>query len=128
MTADEVLLAIEPVLDKQLTRIQRLVFQQAWVGKSYPEIARAADYDVGYIKDVGAELWKLLSQVTGEKVTKQNFQLVLKRFWTTATSPAARITIALRCHQTDPQPACARFCPTDWARSRVSSDSAIPFL
>lgn len=80
MTAEEVLLAIEPALDKQLTRIQTLVFQQAWAGKSYPEIAKTVDYDTGYIKDVGSELWKVLSQVTGEKVTKQNFRLLLKRF------------------------------------------------
>jgi len=39
-----------------------------------------SDYDHGYIKDVGYELWRSLSQVLGEKVTKNNLHGVLERW------------------------------------------------
>lgn len=80
MTIDEALGIVEEILETQLNKVQRIVFRQAWEGQSYMEIANAFDYDYGYIKDTGSELWQMLSSVLGQKVTKFNFQIVLKHY------------------------------------------------
>lgn len=80
MTVEDAIALVEQVIAQgQLTKIQALVFRQAWEGRSYTEIARASGYDPGYIKDTGAKLWQTLSEVYGVKVTKLNLQGVLKR-------------------------------------------------
>ncbi|HBB30440.1 MAG TPA: hypothetical protein DDZ80_22525 [Cyanobacteria bacterium UBA8803] len=80
MTIEEALELVEQALDKgRLNNVQELVFRQSWEGQSYEEIARTSSYDLGYIKDVGSKLWRLLSQVLGEKVTKHSVQKVVKR-------------------------------------------------
>ncbi|MEO0767876.1 MAG: NB-ARC domain-containing protein, partial [Cyanobacteria bacterium J06649_4] len=78
MTADEGLALLESILDSEyLSQTQTVVFRQAWAGQSYVEIAIATGYDHGYIKDTGAQLWKLLSRVLGKKVTKNNFRNII---------------------------------------------------
>ena len=80
MTVEEALVILEAGLAQgRLTRIQELVFRQAWEGKSYSLIAANYGYDAGYIKNVASELWRILSKALGEKVTKSNVQSVLKR-------------------------------------------------
>jgi WD40 repeat protein len=63
----------------QLRTVEELVFRQSWSGKSYGEIANASDYDYGYIRDVGAHLWQLLSTSLGESVKKKNLKAVLSQ-------------------------------------------------
>lgn len=80
MTVEEALVILEAGLAQgRLTRIQELVFRQAWEGQSYSQIAANYGYDAGYIKNVASELWRILSKASGEKVTKSNVQSVLKR-------------------------------------------------
>jgi WD40 repeat protein len=80
VTVEEGLEFIEQVLPQgQLSKVQTIVFRHAWEGQSYKEIAEQFDYTLGYIKDTGAGLWKLLSKALGEEVTRRNFQAVLKR-------------------------------------------------
>ena len=78
MTADESLAILESILDSEyLSQTQVMVFRKAWAGQSYVEIAIATGYDHGYIKDTGAQLWKLLSRVLDKKVTKNNFRNII---------------------------------------------------
>lgn len=80
MTVEEGLELIEQILPQgQLSKVQEIVFRQAWEGQSYKEIADQSGYTLGYIKDTGSDLWKLLSKALGEDVTRRNFQVVLKR-------------------------------------------------
>lgn len=80
MTVEEALVILEAGLAQgRLTRIQELVFRQAWEGQSYSQIAANYGYDAGYIKNVASDLWRILSKALGEKVTKSNVQSVLKR-------------------------------------------------
>lgn len=60
-----------------LSQTQVVFFQKAWEGQSYVGIAIATGYDHGYIKDIGAQLWKLLASFFGKKVTKSNFRNVI---------------------------------------------------
>ncbi len=82
MTVEEALAIVKKFLDQgRLNKIQETVFRQSWEGQSYLEIASHSGYDPGYVKDAGAKLWQLLSELLGEKVTKNNFQLVLRQRW-----------------------------------------------
>jgi WD40 repeat protein len=70
--------------DKHLSDLQRAVFRASWSKEhqSYDEIAEAYGYSASYIKqDTGPKLWKLLSNVLGEKVSKTNFKAALERCW-----------------------------------------------
>lgn len=64
---------------KGLTDIQELIFRQCWQGKSYYDIAQECEYEVGYLRIAGSQLWQQLSRAFGEKTTKANLQSVLRR-------------------------------------------------
>ncbi|MBD2214003.1 hypothetical protein H6G27_29665 [Nostoc linckia FACHB-104] len=61
---------------KHLTDIQRFILHEALLNKRYEEMQ---GYEAQHIKNVGAELWKLLSDALGEKVGKSNFRAALIR-------------------------------------------------
>jgi hypothetical protein len=65
--------------DRHLSNIQEIIFVESWHGHTYVKIADGHSYDPVYIRQLGLELWRLLSQALGEKVTKSNFKTVLGR-------------------------------------------------
>ena len=78
MSPEEALTFLETILPPgSLNNVKTLVFQRSWEGKGYSAIASEADYDSDYIKGVAAQLWKSLSDILGEKVTKKNFRALL---------------------------------------------------
>jgi WD40 repeat protein len=80
MTADEALALLDTLLQEQSLRdIQEQVFRHSWEGHTYPDMAERIGYDTGYIRDIGSELWRQLTQILGESVTKNNLQAVLRR-------------------------------------------------
>ncbi|MFN7715457.1 MAG: NB-ARC domain-containing protein [Pseudanabaenaceae cyanobacterium] len=80
MTIEDALFIIDSVLPhKRLSNIQEQLLRHAWEGKNYHEIAEICNYDASYIRDVGYRLWRLLSEAFGERVTKHNFQVVIKK-------------------------------------------------
>lgn len=85
MTAQEAIALVDILLQsankkQKLNDIQSLVFLETWEGHSYQEIANRLAYEHDYIKQVGSHLWQKLSQIIGEKVSKQNLQAVLRRY------------------------------------------------
>ena len=89
MTAQEAIALIDHLLhannQQKLTDFQSFVFLGTWEGHSYQEIAdRLADrllyYELDYMKHIGSHLWRTLSQILGEKVSKHNLQAVLRRY------------------------------------------------
>ncbi|MBD2353712.1 AAA-like domain-containing protein [Tolypothrix sp. FACHB-123] len=67
---------------KSLTDIQTAVLQESWDGqrKTYNQIAEEFQYSASYIKQtVAPQLWRLLSDVLGEKVNKTNLRAVVER-------------------------------------------------
>lgn len=64
---------------RHLSDLQRTVLQQVWQGRKYLDIARRSGYTEGHIKDVASHLWKLLSKVSGERVTKATLKSALER-------------------------------------------------
>ena len=67
---------------KRLSKIEAGVFRGAWEDRTYEQIALREDFSTNYVsKDVGCKLWQRLSVAFGEKVTKFNFQNVLRSKW-----------------------------------------------
>ncbi len=67
---------------KHLTDLQLDLLQAACENKTYEEFALSRGYCLDYIKkDVGAELWHVLSTSLGEKVTKKNFRHAFERYY-----------------------------------------------
>jgi WD40 repeat protein len=81
MTESEVIALVTQLLGNgRLKEVQELVFSQSWAGNKYSDMAIKEGYDLGYIKDVGSELWRSLSKALNEKVTKNNLRGVLERY------------------------------------------------
>ena len=62
-------------LDDLQQRIVRGVCQ----GQRYSEIAREFGCTPGHVRDVGSQLWKTISDVLGENVSKNNFRSTMER-------------------------------------------------
>ena len=60
-----------------LSYIQEIVLLRSCEGKRYREIATESGYDYSYVKEVGFQLWKTLSQLLGRKVTKKTARMLL---------------------------------------------------
>ncbi|MBD2017194.1 hypothetical protein H6F96_24910 [Microcoleus sp. FACHB-53] len=85
MTGQEALTFVDTFLRfahqrQRLNDIQSEVFLQTWAGLSYKEIAEQLGYQHDYIKQVGSQLWRSLSQAFGEPVSKQNIKAVLRHY------------------------------------------------
>lgn len=59
---------------RHLNDLQSCIIQQSWQGRTYGQVATAAGYSEGHIKDVAAQLWKALSEALGERITKGNLR------------------------------------------------------
>ncbi|WP_413160500.1 AAA-like domain-containing protein [Capilliphycus salinus ALCB114379] len=78
LTDEEVLTIVNTVvLPKRLNSIQEIVLRLSLSGKTYEEIAMSSAYSIQHIRDVGYQLWQLLSEILDEKVTKKNVQSVV---------------------------------------------------
>ena len=81
MTLEEALAIVMAALaPRSLSELQIDVFRGAWNKQSYFKISLELNHKDGYIKDVGAELWQLLTQALGIKVTKLNLQEALTQY------------------------------------------------
>jgi hypothetical protein len=88
-TVDEALAVIETFLKpKYLGAVQELVFRQCWLGMSYEAIAEQSGYDADYLRGVGARLWQFLSDVVGDRITKNNLRSVLRQHMAVESQPS----------------------------------------
>ena len=83
MTGQQAVTLIDRLLDRgqqrKLNDIQSTIVWQIWAGDTYRSIATQLSYDLDYIKQVAARLWKLLSKLLGENICKSNIKSVLER-------------------------------------------------
>ena len=59
---------------RHLSDLQSCIIQQSWQGRTYGQVATLAGYSEGHIKDVASQLWRLLSDALGERITKGNLR------------------------------------------------------
>lgn len=64
---------------RHLSDLQSRIIQQSWQGRTYSQVATAAGYSEGHIKDVASQLWQVLSEALGERITKGNLRSSLGR-------------------------------------------------
>ena len=62
-----------------LSDLQEKVLRGAWQGKTYLKISQETYNDSDYLKGIGANIWKILTEAWSEEVTKRNIKLVTKR-------------------------------------------------
>ncbi|MGB3636555.1 MAG: AAA-like domain-containing protein [Rivularia sp. (in: cyanobacteria)] len=71
---------IYPRIQRNLSDVETAIIRGAWHKQDYGRIAEENNYTLSYIsQDVAPKLWKLLSEVLGERVKKNNFKEALKR-------------------------------------------------
>ncbi len=81
MTLEDALRIVKAALSPcSLSELQELVFRGSWNNHSYVKIALDINHRDSYIKDVGSELWQLLSQKLETKVTKLNLREALMQY------------------------------------------------
>lgn len=119
LTANEALVILETLLPPgSLNQAGRLVFQQAWEGKSYADIAEDAGYDTDYIKVVASRLWKSISAVLKEKVSKTNFRpLLIQRLAALAPGEIECTEAIVISTPTNRHLQCRRTTLTDWGEA-----------
>ncbi|WP_254174168.1 NB-ARC domain-containing protein [Planktothrix pseudagardhii] len=64
---------------KHLDDRQKTVLEGVWEGKKYTDIADNIHCSEGYVRDTASDLWKILSNLSGEDVNKSNFRSALER-------------------------------------------------
>lgn len=75
---NEVLLAEK---NRHLSDPETTILQGTWRGISYDEMAAGSQYSINYLmRDVGPNLWRSLSEILGEKVSKSNCRTVLEHY------------------------------------------------
>lgn len=65
---------------KSPTDLQKDIFSKALKGKTYEQIAEDCNCNLSYVKELGSELWRLLSSALGKTVRKKSFKNVLEEY------------------------------------------------
>ena len=63
---------------KHLEHLQKTVLKGTIQGHTYLKIAKDSGFSESHVKNVGHELWNLMSSALGQKVTKSNFSSIFK--------------------------------------------------
>ncbi len=81
-------------LGVHLSDLQQAMLRESWSWQrqSYDQIADTYGYSPTYLKhDIGPKLWKLLSEILGEKVNKTNFRAAIERRFLVEGTPPEQI-------------------------------------
>ncbi len=74
--ADEVIFA---KTGKHLDDLQQAIVQGTLERKTYKQIAKDFECSESRVREVGSELWKILSKELGEEISKSNFRAAMQR-------------------------------------------------
>ncbi|MDJ1179974.1 NB-ARC domain-containing protein [Roseofilum sp. BLCC_M91] len=64
---------------KHLDDLQQAIVQGTLERKTYKQIAKEFDCSESRVREVGSELWKILSKELGEEISKSNFRAAMQR-------------------------------------------------
>jgi WD40 repeat protein len=88
---------------KDVTEIEQQIFQGIWQNQGYDAISKTIGYQPVSVRRLASQLFQELSTATGQKVTKQNFQVVFNQLALDRQS-----TVDWEDAPTDIQPFCGR--------------------
>ncbi|MGE5659173.1 MAG: AAA family ATPase [Actinomycetota bacterium] len=74
--ADELIFA---KTGEHLDYLQKAILEGTLQGRTYGKIAEATHSSEGHTRDIGSELWKILSEGFGEEITKRNFRAIIEK-------------------------------------------------
>jgi CheY-like chemotaxis protein len=107
MTLEEALEFVESTFEaktgKQLTPPEKQILKAAWDNETYNAVADSLYMSVGHIKDLASLLWKRLSDLLDEKVTKNNFRRLLLERSASSTLTSEEIADSDAYHIEDPK-------------------------
>ncbi|MEG4132612.1 response regulator [Microcoleus sp. Pol1B3] len=83
--------ALESKTSKTLSLLEKEILKAAWENATYSVLADSLYLSIGHIKDLAAILWQRLSDVMGEKVTKNNFRSLVEKPSTTIAIVEAKV-------------------------------------
>jgi hypothetical protein len=64
---------------KHLNSIEKAIIEGTWQGKTYTKIADKYQYSESRVRDIGYQLWRILSKKLGEDINKLNFRSTMER-------------------------------------------------
>jgi hypothetical protein len=64
---------------EHLDNLQEAILRGTIQGEKYTQIAEEIHCNESYVREIGSELWRILSQEFGEKVNKKNFRSAIER-------------------------------------------------
>ena len=64
---------------EHLDNLQEAILRGTIQGEKYTQIAEEIHCNESYVREIGSELWRILSQEFGEKVNKKNFRSAMER-------------------------------------------------
>ncbi|NEQ40930.1 MAG: ATPase [Okeania sp. SIO3I5] len=66
-------------MGKHLDDLQKTIIEGVCLGEKYADIAEKIPCSEGYVRDKASDLWKVLSNLSGEEINKSNFCSALER-------------------------------------------------
>ncbi|MEH2096811.1 tetratricopeptide repeat protein [Nostoc sp.] len=94
---------IPPQTGERLSDLQKVILVQVWLGRKYLDIAHSYGCTEGHAKDAGSQLWKLLSKVLREKITKSNCRATLERVLRKTSAISSSLIDYSRSHHHTPK-------------------------
>jgi hypothetical protein len=71
----------------KLNDLQSMIVLETWIGSPYRSISDQTSYDLDYIKQIAAKLWKLLSPLLEDNICKSNIKSALERYQESINMP-----------------------------------------
>ncbi|MGL5060976.1 MAG: NB-ARC domain-containing protein [Microcoleus sp.] len=82
---------------KHLDNLQEAILRGTMQGEKYTKIAEESHCNESYVRQVGSELWQILSEELGEDINKKNFRSAMKRFQFSIVSHFAQDYVQIGC-------------------------------
>ncbi|MEG4198185.1 NB-ARC domain-containing protein [Microcoleus sp. Pol12A5] len=80
---------------KHLNDLQEKILCGTWQHEDYNEIAKEVNLSEARVREVGMELWQILSKELGKKVSKSNFRSAMQRWQVSNVSNFAKDVVGI---------------------------------
>ncbi len=80
---------------QHLDNLQEAILRGTMEGEKYTKIAEEIHCNESYVRQVGSQLWQIISEELGEDVNKKNFRSAIKRLQVSNSSNFAQDVVAI---------------------------------
>ncbi|PSN20532.1 hypothetical protein C7271_01740 [filamentous cyanobacterium CCP5] len=90
-------------LNREVRPPEELILRGSWEGLTYEQMSDMSEYSSNYLmRDIGPKFWKLLSQVFGQPIGKNNFRVTLERLESRHDAQPSRVYPVSQAHEPVP--------------------------